>query len=196
MTEISRPIVTQKSYLAIYSFLESREQVVDKCVEEIEGKLVKNPGIIVFGKPAIQHRSIGFFSNESEGYRYSGQLAASQPMPPNLSELLEIINNMFSAKFNGILVNRYENGEDSIGAHSDDERFLDPAGVVCVSWGESRTFRIRNKQTKQIEKDIPTESGRIMIMAGEFQKEFTHEIPMEKKKKKARVSFTFRNHLQ
>ena len=196
MTELSRPIVTQKSYLAIYSFPEAKEQVVDKCVEEIEGKLVKNPGIIVFGKPAIQHRSIGFFSNESEGYRYSGQLAASQPMPPNLSELLEIINNMFSAKFNGILVNRYENGEDSIGAHSDDERFLDPAGVVCVSWGESRTFRIRNKQAKQIEKDIPTESGRIMIMAGEFQKEFTHEIPMEKKKKKARISFTFRKHLQ
>ena len=33
-------------------------------------------------------------------------------------------------------------------------------------------------------------------MAGEFQKEFTHEIPMEKKKKKARISFTFRKHLQ
>jgi alkylated DNA repair dioxygenase AlkB len=196
MTEISRPIVTQKSYLAIYSVPEGKEQVVDKCVEEIEGKLLKNPGIIVFGKPAIQHRSIGFFSNESEGYRYSGQLAASQPMPPNLSDLLEIINNIFGTKFNGILVNRYENGEDTIGAHSDDERFLDPAGVVCVSWGESRTFRIRNKQTKQIEKDILTESGRIMIMAGEFQKEFTHEIPMEKKKKKPRVSFTFRNHLQ
>ena len=196
MTELSRPIVTEKSYLAIYSFPEGREQVVDKCVEEIEGKLLKNPPIVVFGKPAVQHRSIGFFSNESEGYRYSGQLAASQPMPPNLSELLEIINNMFSAKFNGILVNRYENGEDSIGAHSDDERFLDPAGVVCVSWGESRTFRIRNKQAKNIIKDIPTESGKIMIMAGEFQKEFTHEIPMEKKKKKARISFTFRKHLQ
>lgn len=35
-----------------------------------------------------------------------------------------------------------------------------------------------------------------MIMAGDFQKEFTHEIPMEKKKKNPRISFTFRRHLQ
>ena len=164
MTELSRQIVTEKSYLAIYS-IPDVEEILDKCVEDIEGKLLKNPAIVVFGKPGIQHRSIGFFSNESEGYHYSGQLAPSQPVPPNLSVLLSSVNKIFCAKFNGILVNRYENGEDSIGAHSDDERFLDPAGVVCVSWGESRTFRIRNKQTKQIEKDICTESGKIMIMA-------------------------------
>ena len=101
---------------------------------------------------------------------------------------------MFKADFNGVLVNLYENGLDSIGSHSDDEKYLDPIGVVCISWGESRIFRIRNKKTKEIIADIPTESGKIIIMGGDFQKEFTHEIPCEKNKKNPRVSFTFRKH--
>ena len=200
----STPIKTDKSYLGIYSFPLDKQELVQQCVNEVEGKLLKNPPIVVFGKPAYQHRSIGFFSVMDEendvplleGYRYSGQLAESQEITPGLSELLSILNKMFDANFNGILVNRYENGEDTIGAHSDDEKYLDPAGVICVSWGESRIFRIRNKKTKEIVKDIPTESGKIMIMAGDFQKEFTHEIPMEKKKKNPRISFTFRKHLQ
>ena len=32
-------------------------------------------------------------------------------------------------------------------------------------------------------------------MGGEFQKEFTHEIPIERKVKNVRWSFTFRKHL-
>ena len=169
-------------------------ELLEKCVEEVSGKLLKNPQIMIYGKVAFQHRSIGFFSNESEGYRYSGQLAASQSLTPNLSQLLECVNQMFGAKFNGILVNQYENGEDSIGAHSDDERYLDTAGVVSVSLGESRTFRIRDKKTKKIVLDVASDSGKIIFMAGEFQKLFTHEIPTEKKKKNPRISFTFRRH--
>jgi len=33
-------------------------------------------------------------------------------------------------------------------------------------------------------------------MVGNFQKEFTHEIPIEKKVKGTRFSFTFRRHLE
>ena len=32
-------------------------------------------------------------------------------------------------------------------------------------------------------------------MHGDFQKEFLHEIPIEKKKTNSRYSFTFRKHL-
>jgi len=196
---IEMPIKTEKSYLAIYDLPESI--IIDNCVGEINGKLLKNPPIIVCGKPAHQHRSIGFFSvtdekNEPvlEGYKYSGQLAKSQPITPNLLKLLEYVNSQFGTKYNGILVNKYENGEDSIGDHSDDEKFLDPVGVACISWGEIRKFRIRDKKTKTIIKDIPTIANKIMLMGGDFQKEFTHGIPVEKKKTNARISFTFRSH--
>ena len=39
--------------------------IIEKCVKEIQDKLIKNPEVIVFGKRGIQHREIGFFSDES-----------------------------------------------------------------------------------------------------------------------------------
>jgi len=44
--------------------------------------------------------------------------------------------------------------------------------------------------------DIPTTSKEIWIMGGDFQKEFTHEVPVEKRVKDKRISFTFRKHLK
>ena len=35
-----------------------------------------------------------------------------------------IVNNLFKVNFNGILVNRYADGKDYIGSHSDDEKNL------------------------------------------------------------------------
>lgn len=112
-------IETEHSYLGICSFSNNQEDLVNRCVQEIDGKLLKNPPIVIYGKSAYQHRSIGFFSIMDEendvplleGYRYSGQLAESQAITPSLSELLSIVNKMFDANFNGILVNRYENGK-------------------------------------------------------------------------------------
>ena len=42
--------------------------------------------------------------------------------------------------------------------------------------------------------DIPTTSNSIIHMGGDFQKEFTHGIPVEKKVKEERYSLTFRKH--
>lgn len=187
-------IKTEKSFLNIYNASEEYNDLMELCIAEIIDKLLENPKINIYGKSAIQHRSIGFFSNDSIGYYYSGQLAKSQSLSENLSILLNKINNMFGAKFNGILVNKYLNGNDYIGAHSDDETSLDKCGVVCISYGAVRKFRIKNKITKKTVVDIPTISNNILHMGGDFQKEFTHEIPIEKKIKEVRYSFTFRKH--
>ena len=42
--------------------------------------------------------------------------------------------------------------------------------------------------------DIPTISNSIIHMGGDFQKEFTHGIPVEKKVNGVRYSLTFRKH--
>ena len=187
-------IKTEKSFLNVYNASEEYNDLMKLCIAEIMDKLLENPKINIYGKSAIQHRSIGFFSNDSIGYYYSGQLAKSQSLSENLSILLNKINTKFGGKFNGILVNKYINGNDYIGAHSDDETSLDKCGVVCISYGAVRKFRIKNKITKKTIVDIPTISNNILNMGGDFQKEFTHEIPIEKKIKEVRYSFTFRKH--
>lgn len=125
----------------------------------------------------------------------SNQLAKSKPMTLNLDLLLELVNEMFVANFNGILINRYIDGNDYIGAHSDDESNLDKTGVVAISLGGERIFRIRNKNTKEIVQDIPIQNLDIIHMGGNFQKEFTHEVPITKSiVLLPRYSFTFRHH--
>ena len=104
------------------------------------------------------------------------------------------INERFGTKYNGILINRYNGGKNYISDHSDDEKNIDEGGVIAISHGAVRKFRIRDKLTKKIIMDIPTTSGSIIHMGGDFQKEFTHGIPVEKNVEGIRYSFTFRKH--
>ncbi len=167
-----------------------------KVVEEVDPQLINRPEIRVFGKIAHQNRSIGFFSDESIGYKYSNQIAKSKPLTPHLKQLLIDINQKYNSSFNGVLVNKYTGGSEYIGAHSDDESGLDKVGVICISYGTSRTFRIRDKKTKAIIQDVPTVSNGIIFMKGDFQKKYTHEIPIQKKITGTRFSFTFRKHTE
>lgn len=160
------------------------------------------PPIVVRGRQVNQRRDIGFFSDESIGYKYSGQMIKSMPLAtaPILQRLLPLLNASLSTNFNGILVNKYSSGEKYLSAHSDDESGLDKTGrkmVVGIAYGPGvRTFRIRNKQTKEIVLDFRHDSCTLIVMEGDFQKEFTHEIPVQKKVKEERISITFRHHTE
>lgn len=194
---MSEVIQTSQSALVLHDLDQDRIDLVEECAKQVDSLLDFHPEIKIFNKVCHQQRSIGFFSETSVGYRYSGQIARSKEMLPCLKELLNYINQKFGSEFNGILVNKYLSGEEYIGKHSDDEKALDPGtGVVCCSFGALRKFRIREKESGKLVMDIPTESNKIIQMRGDFQKEFTHEIPIEKKVKESRFSFTFRKHLE
>lgn len=158
------------------------------------------PPIFLMGKTLSQRRDVGFYSEESVGYRYSGAFMKSINFSnaPILKELLKSINSVLSTSFNGILVNRYRNGEKYLSAHSDSEAGLDKKSkrVVGLAYGAVRTFRIREKKTGKIVLDIPHEPCMLIVMEGEFQSEFTHEIPKQKKVLEERISLTFRHHIE
>lgn len=190
-------IQTEKSALITHELEPEIVALLEQSVQEIDLELDYHPEIKIFDKICHQQRSIGFYSDTSKGYNYSNTLTPSKEMKPCLRELLIYVNDKFDASFNGILINKYENGEEYIGKHSDDEKGLQAnCGVIAMSFGAIRKFRIRDKVTGVIVLDVPTESNKIIQMAGNFQKEFTHEIPIEKKVKECRYSFTFRRHLR
>lgn len=183
---------TEQSFLEVDNF--QNTLLLEECVEYIRDKLEEYPQIKVYDKICRQRRCVGFFSDESIGYYYSGQLAKSKLLGDCLSKLLDIVNEKYNAEYNGILVNLYKTGDDYISAHSDDEKNLDKSGVVAISYGATRKFRIREKKTRKIVSDIPLTSGSIIQMKNNFQKEFLHEIPVERRVKEERISFTFRKH--
>jgi len=169
-------------------------QFFRECIEYVKDKLKHRPEIMVFNKICHQNRAVGFFSDKSRGYHYSRKLMASQPLGETLDRLLEMTNEIFGTSFNGILVNYYADGTESIGDHSDDEKGLHNGMVVSLSLGAERKFRIRDKTTKKIVKDVKTKNSTYLVMLGDFQKEFTHGIPVETKVTEGRYSFTFRSH--
>ena len=172
-----------------------KKKLLEKCIKDIETELEEKPELIIFGKKCKQQRNVGFFSNKSIGYKYSNKLMDSKPLSKFMNQLLITINRAIGSHFNGILVNKYIDGNDYMGAHSDSEIELDDnTGVVSISYGAERKFRIRNKKTKEIIFDEFTTHCCILHMGGKFQELYTHEIPIQKKIKEARYSFTFRKH--
>ena len=96
-----------------------------------------------------------------------------------------------------VLVNWYKDGTDYIGAHRDDEKQIIPqTNVMTISFGAERTFRIRHdpKQGKGTlaKVDYKVKSNSFLIMGGNFQEEFKHEIPKTKKVLSSRISITLR----
>jgi len=163
-------------------------------------KLKTKPPIVVFNKLCFQHRSVGFYSDESYGYFFSQTVAKSEALTPELTELLEFVNKEMSTAYNGILINSYEDG-DSIAAHADKESglILDDVGVVAVNFGATRHMYFTTTDPAdpyQLGKKCRIElmGGHLMQMKGAtFQQRFKHAIRAEKGAGR-RVSFTFRKH--
>jgi alkylated DNA repair dioxygenase AlkB len=187
-------VKTENSFLNISSY-EKHKDLIDRCIEDVRDCLDIKPSIQFMGKTVSQQRDVGFFSNESAGYYYSGKLASSKPLKENMSDLLAIVNIQYNSEYNGILVNRYNDGNNYISDHSDSENTLGDSGVIAISYGAVRKFRIRDKKTKAKVIDIPTAPYSLIQMGGNFQAEFSHGIPVEKRIKEARYSLTFRKHL-
>jgi alkylated DNA repair dioxygenase AlkB len=195
MEKLSQTKLGEDAYLDCYRITDLSQ--LETSHNYTKGRLTIEPTIQLFGKPVAQPRNVGFFSDESLGYRYSRQLMPSQALDESLRELLRVVNTALGSQFNGILVNHYENGTKNIGAHSDDEAGLDAVGVAAISWGATRTLRFRSKATKKILLDFPLQHGEMVVMRGQdFQKNFTHEIPRQLRIKEPRWSFTFRHHLE
>jgi alkylated DNA repair dioxygenase AlkB len=189
---------TPDAFLYVGQLPHEDMELVEQCVAYCVPRLEHKPEITVFGRKCNQQRNVGFFSNESIGYQYSSQIMRAQPLSTELEQLMAMVNARFQANYNGILCNEYPDGNHVVGAHSDEESALDKnSGVVAISWGAERTFRIRNKTTKQIVADVAASHGSVIQMGGKrFQREYTHEIPKQTRVKDGRVSFTFRYHLE
>lgn len=184
-----------KAYLkkmTVYGYTIRRH--IRAAVSEVADLLNHHPEIQIRGKKAHQQRDVGFFSNVSEGYSYSGQVAKSTPLTASLGQILDWVNYLFKSKYNGVLVNRYVTGKDYISPHSDNENGLSPlAGVVSISYGQTRTFTVRERYANEVLFSTPLESYDLVQMGGSFQQVYAHEVPKDKTTG-TRYSFTFRQH--
>lgn len=146
----------------------------------------------IFGRWVPQPRLIAWAGETP--YRYSGLELAPAPLPPRVSELLDAVNEQTQVAFNHVLLNRYRDGNDSMGWHSDDEAELGTnPPVASVSLGAARDFLVRPRgKGAQGRVSIALGSGDLLLMTGATQHRYVHALPKRKAAAAERISLTFR----
>ena len=111
-------------------------------------------------------------------YYFSGIMHKKKDLPKEFIPFYKFVS-MVSQNdyYNQIVINWYKDGSHYIGAHSDNEKqLIKNSPVFSISLGETRTFRIRDINTKEIIEDFELENGTCFVMGGNFQEKYTHEI--------------------
>ena len=149
--------------------------------------------IKIFGKTHQIPRLQSWYADDGIEYTYSGKKLQRNNWNKTLIEIKQEIESITSIKFNSVLANLYRNGNDSMGLHSDNEKELGINPVIAsLSLGESRDIHFKHKNIKT-SINIPQTSGQLIVMSGQTQKYWKHEIKKTKKFKKPRINLTFRN---
>ncbi|MCH8083059.1 MAG: alpha-ketoglutarate-dependent dioxygenase AlkB, partial [Myxococcales bacterium] len=117
------------------------------------------------------------------------------PWLPVILELKTRVEAACNAPFNSVLLNLYRDGADSMGWHSDDEPELGERPVIAsLSLGATRRFRLRHRRRKELEAvAIELENGSLLIMEGDTQRFWKHQVSKSKRVAEPRVNLTFRN---
>ena len=149
--------------------------------------------IKIFGKTHQIPRLQSWYADNGIEYTYSGKKLKRHNWNETLIEIKGEIEKITSFKFNSVLANLYRDENDSMGLHSDNEKELGINPVIAsLSLGESRDLYFKHKNIKK-SLNIPQKNGQLIVMHGETQKYWKHEIKKTKKLKKPRINLTFRN---
>jgi len=144
----------------------------------------------LFGREMAVPRMTAWFGDAA--YRYSGILHEPAAMPGIVQYLRERAEALSSASFNSVLLNLYRTGRDSVGWHSDREAGLgDRPTIASLSLGGTRRFQFRHRRTKET-LTLELGSGDWLMMRGETQRFWVHQVPKTASPVDPRVNLTFR----
>lgn len=152
----------------------------------------ENHNIVMFGKKVPEPRLSAWHSVDDRPYTYSGLTRTPQPFTKVLHDIRVLCEAAAGARFNSVLVNLYRDGKDSMGWHSDDEREngINPV-IASVSLGGERRFDLRHRTSKTTVRTVLTH-GSLLVMSGETQHKWVHQVPRTARACEPRINLTFR----
>ncbi len=148
--------------------------------------------IFLYGRWVKVPRLMCWHGDKNAEYQYSGVNHQPLPWTKPLLAIKQKIEGYYPSSFNSVMANLYRHGADSMGCHADDEKELGHNPVIAsLSLGESRLLKFRNQKSKEV-LDVVLSHGDLLLMAGEIQHHWRHELPKTKKLKTERINLTFR----
>ncbi|TFF34645.1 alpha-ketoglutarate-dependent dioxygenase AlkB family protein [Mucilaginibacter psychrotolerans] len=149
--------------------------------------------IQMYGKLLNQPRLTAWYGDNGKTYAYSGKKYAPQPWTDELLFIKSRVDYAAGVTFNSVLLNLYRNGNDSMAWHADDEPELGVNPIIAsVSFGQARRFHVRHKIDKKEKHSVELENGSLLIMKGDLQHQWEHQVPKSTKALKERINLTFR----
>lgn len=148
----------------------------------------------IYGKEVNFPRLTAWYGDNDKNYSFSGIDLSPNTWTDELQQIKNKIEDASKTDFNSVLLNLYRSGQDSISWHTDAEKELGKNPIIAsVSFGETRKFQLKHKFNKEIEiVNIELQHGSLLIMSGETQHFWLHQIPKTKKALKERINLTFR----
>jgi alkylated DNA repair dioxygenase AlkB len=144
----------------------------------------------LFGRQMPVPRMTAWFGDAD--YTYSGIHHRAAAFPPTVQRLRERAQKVSGAAYNAVLLNLYRNGADSVGWHSDHEAGLgERPAIASLSLGATRRFQFRHRTTKETI-TLELEEGHWLVMAGQTQRCWLHQVPKTRAAVGRRVNLTFR----
>jgi alkylated DNA repair dioxygenase AlkB len=153
----------------------------------------EQPNVRLYGRDYPVPRLVAWYGDTEARYRYSGLTHQPLPWTPLLAQIRARLEAEVGQSLNGVLLNYYRDGQDSMGWHSDDEPELgrNPM-IVSLNLGGSRRFDLRRKGGQRIEHSLLLEHGSLLVMAGPTQHHWQHQVAKTRIPCAPRLNLTFR----
>jgi alkylated DNA repair dioxygenase AlkB len=127
------------------------------------------------------------------------RLTAHYALPPDagapraIGESAEHVIAATGVAFNGVGLNLYRDGRDSVAPHNDHlYEIVEGFPIVLLSLGATRRMSIRPKERGARALNVDLEDGSLLTMSYETQLSYTHGVPKTKAPVGERISLAFR----
>jgi alkylated DNA repair dioxygenase AlkB len=150
----------------------------------------------LYGRDVAVPRLVAWFGDPGINYRYSGIDHPCDGWLPVLERLRARLSDEEGLRCNLVLLNRYRDGRDYMGWHSDDERGH-AQRIASVSLGATRRFLLRQEDGGATRPDgsagrksqpLDLAHGSLLLMDGRIP----HSLPTTRRPAGERINLTFR----
>ena len=170
-----------------------RDQADRLCEQLVATTAWRQDAMKMFGALKPLSRLTAWYGDPGARYVYSGIVNEPLPWTVALAEIKQAVDAASGVAFNGVLLNRYRTGRDSMGWHADDEPEFGPDPVIAsVSFGGTRSFQLKHKRRKDLKASVALTHGSLLIMRGRTQANWLHQVPKTAKAVDERLNLTFR----
>lgn len=187
-------ILLPDAEVVLYRDVWEPDTAASLCRQLLEEIAWEQHELKLFGRRVAAPRLSAWYGDSDVDYGYSGLRLTPRPWTGPLLAIRQAVQALCDHHFNSVLLNRYRDGRDSMGWHSDDEPELGAEPLIAsVSFGAQRVFRLRHRRRRDLTHGLALPDASVLLMSGATQRCWQHCVPKTRRYCAQRLNLTFRS---